>query len=136
MIFRGATMPLKMVRLPVVRLATISKNVLVSPMEEDIVDAYVDQHENQEEEEEGRLLIEMYPNLPYEYGCVLAPMIVNVANSTTMSVHLSNLHSYPVVVRKDSIVCQMEPLDVANTISRYENAKEKGNFSQHQEGCC
>ena len=68
------------------------------PMEEVIVDAYVDRHENQEEEG-GRLLVEIHPNLPEGYGCVLAPTIWDVASSTTLLVHLFNPPSYPVVVR-------------------------------------
>ena len=34
---------------------TVALNIEVSPMVEVIVDAYVDKHENQEEEEKGRL---------------------------------------------------------------------------------
>ena len=46
--FRGATIPLKMVRLAVVRCVTTTESVEVPPMEEVIVDAYVNRHENQE----------------------------------------------------------------------------------------
>ena len=67
----------------------------------------MDRHENQDEEEKGQLLVEMYPNLPKGYGCVLAPTIVDAANSTTVSVYLSNPHSYLVVVRQDSMVGQV-----------------------------
>ena len=55
---------------------TIAESVKVPPLEEVIVDAYMDRHENQEEEEVGRLLVEMHPNLSDGYGCVLASMIV------------------------------------------------------------
>ena len=41
---RGATVPLKMVRLAVVRCVTAAESVKVSPMEEVIVDAYIDRH--------------------------------------------------------------------------------------------
>ena len=57
-----------MVRLPLVRGATIAKSVEASPMEEIIADAYEDRHEDQEEEEEDRLLLEMHPNLLQGYG--------------------------------------------------------------------
>ena len=53
-IFRGASILLKMVRSSVVRHVTVAKSVKVPPMEEVIVDAYVDRHENQDEEEEDR----------------------------------------------------------------------------------
>ena len=62
--FRGATLPLKMVRLFIVRHVTAAASIKVSPMEEVRVDVYVDRHENQEGEEESRLLVEMHPNLP------------------------------------------------------------------------
>ena len=45
---------------------------MVPSMEEVIVNAYVDRYENQNEEEEGRLLVEMHPNLLEGYGCILA----------------------------------------------------------------
>ena len=41
-----------------------TESVEVPPMEKVIVYAYVDRHENQEEEKENRLLVEMHPNLP------------------------------------------------------------------------
>ena len=76
MIFKGVPIPLKMVWPSVVRCVGVAENVEVPPMEEVIVDAYVDRHENQNEEEECRLLVEMYPNLPEGYGCILALTIV------------------------------------------------------------
>ena len=45
----------------------------VPPMEEVIVDAYVDRHEHVIDEEEHQLLVEMHPNIPEGYGCLLAP---------------------------------------------------------------
>ena len=51
MMFRGVTIPLKMVRLSVVGHVTTVESVEVPPMEEVIVHAYVDRHANQEEEE-------------------------------------------------------------------------------------
>ena len=85
-------------------------------------------HENQEEEE-CRLLIEMHPNLPEGYDCVLAPMIVDVPTSMTVPVYLFNPHSYPIVVREVSVVGQVEPMNVESTISRYGNPNEGGKFS-------
>ena len=89
------------------------------PMEKVIVGAYVDKHENQDEEEEGILLVEMHPNLPLGYGCVLAPMIADVANNTMVPVCLFNPQSYLVIVRQDSLVGEVEPVDAVSTISRY-----------------
>ena len=50
---RGATIPLKMVRPSIVRYVTTIVSVKVPPMEEVIVDTYMDRHQNQEGEEEG-----------------------------------------------------------------------------------
>ena len=60
----------------------------------------MDRHRNQDEEEEGTLLVEIHSNLQEGYGCVLAPMIVDVAYSTTVPVCLFNPHSYLVVLGK------------------------------------
>ena len=67
MIFQGVSIPLKMVKPTIVRHVTTAENVEVPSMEELIVGAYVDRHKNQDEEEEGRLLVEMYPNLSGQY---------------------------------------------------------------------
>ena len=40
-----------------------------------------------------------------------------------------NLHSYPVVIRQDSVVRQLEPMEVESTIFRCENPTERDNFS-------
>ena len=79
---------LKMIRSSVVRHVTVAESMEVSPMEEVIVDAYMDRHENQEEEEEGRQLVEMHPNLQE------APTLEDVANGTSVPVHLFNPYSY------------------------------------------
>ena len=60
----------------------------------------MDRDEIEEEEEEGRFLIEMHPNLPEGYVCVLAPTIGDAANRTTVPVYLFNPHSYPVLLGK------------------------------------
>ena len=62
--FRWTAILLKIVRPAIERHATTATHVEVPPMEEVIVDAYVDRHENQEGEEERRLLVEMHKNLP------------------------------------------------------------------------
>ena len=64
------------------------------------MDAYVDRHENQEGKEDSSLLVEMHPNLPDGYGCVLTPLIVYVTINTTVPVHVFNLHSFLVVIRQ------------------------------------
>ena len=107
---------------------TVAKSVEIPPMEEVIVDAFVDRHGNQDEEEDSRLLVEMHPNLPEQYDCVLA-FIVDAAKSTAVPVHLFNQHSYLVVVRQNSMVGQVELVDVVSTISRCKNPNEMGNFS-------
>ena len=54
MIFNEVPISLKMVRPSVVICVAVAENVEVPPMEEVIADAYVDRHENQNEEEEHR----------------------------------------------------------------------------------
>ena len=61
--FRGATLLLKRIRLSVVRCVTAAESVKVPPVKEVIMDAYVDRNENQEGEEESRLLVEKHSNL-------------------------------------------------------------------------
>ena len=46
MMFRGASLPLKLVRTSVVRHVITAESAKVPPMEEVIVYAYVDRHEN------------------------------------------------------------------------------------------
>ena len=121
--------PLKMVRPSVVKHVTVAEHVEVPSMEEVIFDAYVDRHENQNEEEEHRLLVEMHPNCPEGYGCMLALMIVDVANSTTVSVHIFNPHSWPVIATQDSVVGQVEPVDIVSTVPKCENPlRKRGNY--------
>ena len=79
MLFKGSTLPLKMVRPSIIRHITTAMRVEMLPMEKVRVDACVDRHENQEGDEESRLLVEMHPNLPEGYNCVLAPSVVDVA---------------------------------------------------------
>ena len=98
MVFRGVSIPLMMVRPSVVRHVTVAEDVEVPAMQEVIVDVFVDIQENQNEEEEGRLLVEMHPNLPEGYGCILAPTIVDASSNTTVPVCILNPHSYPIVV--------------------------------------
>ena len=129
MVFRGVSIPLMMVSPSVVRHVTVAEDVEVPAMQEVIVDVFVDRLENQNEDEVGRLLVEMHPNLPEGYGCILAPMIVDASSNTTVTVCILNPHSYPIVVRQDSVVSQVEPVDVVHTISECENPSEKSNCS-------
>ena len=129
MMFKGVSIPLKMVLPSVVRWVTVTEDVMVPSMEEVTVDAYVDRYENQNEEEEGRLLVEMHPNLPEGYGCILASTIIDASSSTTVPISIYNPQSYPVVVKQDSVVGQVEPVDVVRTVSKCENPNEKGNCS-------
>ena len=129
MMFKGVSIPLKTVLPSVVRQVTVAKDVMVPSMEEVIVNAYVDRYENQNEEEEGRLLVEMHPNLPEGYGCILASTIVDASSSTTVPICIFNPQSYRVVVKQDSVVGQVEPVDVVRTVSKCENPNEKGNCS-------
>ena len=82
-----------MVKTSVVSHVTTVKSVEVPPMEDIIIDAYVDRHENQEKEKENRLLVEMHPNLWEGYGCVFAPLMMDLAIGTIVPVHVFNLHS-------------------------------------------
>ena len=104
MVFHGVSIPLKLVKPPTIRRATIADSVEVPPMEEVIVDAYLDREEHVNAEEERHLLVEMHPNLPEGHGCLLAPTVVDVANSTAIPVHISNPHGNPIVIRQDSVV--------------------------------
>ena len=112
-----------MVRPSVVSHVAVAQNVEVCPMEEAIADAYVDRHENQNVEEEHKLLVEMHPYLPEGYGCMLASTIIDVANSTTVPVCIFNPHSYPIIVRKDSVVGQVEPVDIVSTVLKCETLR-------------
>ena len=96
-------------------------------MEKVIVDAYVDRFEHVIDEEEHQLLVEMHSNLPEGYGCLLAPMVVNAVNTTTVPMHIFNLHSKPIVIRQDSVVGQVKPVKVEHTIEKHENPSEIGN---------
>ena len=98
MMFRGANIPLKMARPSIVRCVTTAESVEVPPMEEVIVDAYMDRHANQEGEEGRKLLVEMHPDLSEGYGCVLAPSMVDVASGTMVPVHVFYRQSYLVVI--------------------------------------
>ena len=102
--FRGATIPMKMVRPSVVKYVTAAESIEAPLMGEVIVVAYVDRHENQEEEEEKRLLAEMQPSLPEGHSCVLASLMVDIAICTMVSINVFNLHSHPVVIRQHSVV--------------------------------
>ena len=103
-VFCGVSIPLKLVKPPTTERATVAESVEVPPMEEVIVDAYLDREEHVNAEEERHLLVEMHPNLPEGYGCLLAPTAVDTANTATIPVHIFNPHSNPVVVRQDSVV--------------------------------
>ena len=129
MVFWGVSIPLKLVKPPTIRRATIAESVEVPPMEEVIVDAYLDREEHVNAEEERHLLVEMHPNLPEGYGCLLAPTVVDAANSTTIPVHIFNPHSNPIVIRQDSVVGQVETVKVQQTIAEHENPNEVGNDS-------
>ena len=52
----------------------------------------------------GRLLVKMIPNLPEGNSCIMALSMVDVAISTAVPIHVFNLHSYPVVIKQDSMV--------------------------------
>ena len=112
MVFHGVSIPLKLVKPPTTRRATVAESVEVPPMEEVIVDAYLDREEHVNAEEEWHLLVEMHPNLPEGYGCLLAPTVVNAANTATIPVHIFNPHSNPIVIRQGSVVGQVETVEV------------------------
>ena len=71
----------------------------------------------------------MHPNLPEGYSCLLVPMVVNAANTTTAPVYIFNPHSKPIVIRQDSVFGQAEPFKVENAIAKHENPSEIGNGS-------
>ena len=53
-------------------------------------------------------------------------MVVNAANTPTVSVHIFNPHSKPIVIRQDSVGWQAEPVKVEHAIAKHENASEIG----------
>ena len=63
MIFHSVSIPLKLVKPPIIRRATVADCFEVPPMEEVIVDIYVDRDEHVFDEKEHKLLVEMHPNL-------------------------------------------------------------------------
>ena len=129
MVFHGVSIPLKLVKPPTTRRATIAESVEVPPMEEVIVDAYLDREEHVNVEEERHLLVEMHPSLPEGYGCLLAPTVVDVANTMTIPVCIFNPQSNPIVIRQDSVVGQVETVKEQQTIAEHENPNEVGNDS-------
>ena len=64
MIFQGVSIPLTLVKPLTIRRVTVADCFKVPPMEEIIVDAYVDRDEHVIDEEEHQLLVAMNPNLP------------------------------------------------------------------------
>ena len=128
MIFHGVSIPLTLVKPPTIRRATAADCFEVSPMEEVIVDAYVDRDEHVIDEEH-QLLVKMHPSFPEGYGSLLAPMVVNAANTTTVPMCLFNPHSKPIAIRQASMVGWAEPVKVENTIAKHENPSEIGNDS-------
>ena len=105
-VFHGVSIPLKLVKPSTIRRATVAKSVEAPSMEEVIVDAYLDSEEHVNAEEKRHMLVEMHPNLPEGYGCLLTPTVVDMANTTTIPVCIFNLHSNPIVIRQDSVVGQ------------------------------
>ena len=71
----------------------------------------------------------MHLNLPEGYGYLLAQMVVNAANTTSVPVHMFNPHSKPIVTRQDSVVWQVKPVKVEHAIAKHENPSEIGNDS-------
>ena len=130
MIFHGVSILLKLVKSPTIRRVTVA-DVSGAPYGRGHCRciAYVDRDKNVSDEEEHQLLVEMHPNLPEEYGCLLAPMVVNVANITTVPMYIFNPQSKPIEIRQDSVVGQAEPIKVDHVIVKHENPSEIGNDS-------
>ena len=124
MIFCGVCIPLKLVKPPIIKRITVADCCEVPPLEEFIVNAYVDRDEHVIDEEEHQLLIEMHPNFPEGYGCLLAPTVVNA-----VPVCISNPNSKHIVIRQDSVVGQVEPVKMEHAIAKHENPSEIGKDS-------
>ena len=71
----------------------------------------------------------MHPNLPKGYSCGLAQLMVNVATSTMVPACAFNPCSYSVVIRQDSVVGQVEPVEEVSTLLQYENPNKRDNLS-------
>ena len=93
------------------------------------MDAYLDREEHVNVEEERHLLVEMHSSLPGGHGCLLAPIVVDAANSTTVPVCIFNPHSSAIVIKQDSVVGQVETVKVQQTIAKHENPNEVSNNS-------
>ena len=129
MIFHGVSIPLTWITPPTIRRVTVDDCVEVSPMEEVIVDAYVDRDEHVIDEEEHQLLVEMQPNLLEGYDCLLAPTVVNAANTTDAPMCIFNPHSKPIAIRQDSVIGWPEPVNMEYAMAKHENLSEIGNVS-------
>ena len=129
MVFHGVSIPLKLVKPPIIRRVTVADFFEVPLMEEIIIYAYVDRDEYIINEKEHQLLVEMHPNVPEGYGYLLAPTVVNAANTTTVPVCIFNPHNKSAVIRQDSVVWQVEPVKVEHAITKHENQSEIGNDS-------
>ena len=55
--------------------------------------------------------------------------MVDVVISTMVPAHVFNQNSYPVVIRQDYMLGQVEPVEMVSIILRCENPNEKDNFS-------
>ena len=117
MIFHGVSIPLKLIEPSIIRRIRVAVCFEVPPMEEVIVDAFVDRNEHVIDKEENQLLVEMNPNLPGGYGCLLAPTV----NTTAVLVGIFNPHNKPIVIRQDSVVGQVEPVKVEHATAKHEN---------------
>ena len=129
MIFHGVYISLKLVKPSTIRRVTVADCFEVTPMEEVIVDAHVDRDTHVIDKEEHILLVEIHPNLPEGYGCLLAPMVVNAVKTTSFLVCIFNPHSKPIAMRQDSVVGQVEPVKVEHAVAKHENPSEIGNDS-------
>ena len=80
----------------------------------------------------------MHTNLPEGYGCVLAPSMVDAAIGTMVPVHVFNPNSYLVVIRQDSVLGQVDPVELVSTqegSSQDARTLMTGIISQQQDGC-
>ena len=75
----------------------------------------------------------MHPNLPEGYGCLLAQMVVNAANTTAVPVCIFIHHSKAIIIRQDLVVGQAEPVKVEYALAKHET-EVKHNVMTPQQG--
>lgn len=108
MVLRGTSIPLLIHQVPKldVRTARAADHHIIPPMSEMLVDVYVD---NQSESDED--LCVLVESAPQVNGFAVAASLANVRDNTTIKVRVMNPYPEPVSLKQDSIVGLASPCE-------------------------